>query len=290
MIMKILTLTRRTSINNIYRCLSTSSAIYQNSEIVKSTEKYETIKVPEKKPQREPLIKNFSIAKVDTELLGYPEAFIDNEALKQAKLRKDSYDDFLKTNIFNVDDAKNIDKLKAFGSFNTQSTLTTESLFAASEPESNKLCYSNFISNHKLVAELIKIYCNDQVKAKYIPLMSSGELFGSVCMMEKKPPQIENKLFNTTGTKNDDSWIIDGEKSFIFLNDLNSSLLLVSAAIDSIDRIGDFEEKIGLFLIDGNSKGVSITETHPTIGYEGSPFKRVTIKFDKVEVDLSELN
>lgn len=267
-----------------YRFITSSSALFQNADLVKSTERIKTMKLPEKKPQREPLIKNFAVAKVDTELLAFPEAFIDMEMMNQAKQRKDSYDDFLKTNVFsNPDDNTNIEKLKAFGCFSCEPSLTTELLFTTFEPESSKLSYANFISNHKLVANMVNTYCNEQVKVKYLNKMTSGELIGTVCLTERKPPQIENKAFNTIGLKNDDGWLIDGEKSFVLLNDLNSSLLLVTASIDSVDKCGDFEEKIALFLIDGNSKGVSIVETHETIGFEEKVFKRVTLKFSNVD-------
>lgn len=273
-----------------YRFITTSSAIFQNAEVVKSTEKIKTMKVPEKKPQREPLIKNFTVAKVDTELLGFPEAFIDMDSNNQAKLRKDSYEDFLKTNVFlNPNDNINIEKLKAFGSFNCQPSLTTERLFSTYEPEANKVSYANFISNHQLVADMINTYCNDQVKFKYLHKMSAGELLGAVCLTERTPPQVENKAFNTIGLKNDDGWIIDGEKSFVLLNDLKSSVLLVAASIDSTDKCGNFEEKIGLFIIDGDSKGVSVIETHSTIGYEEEPFKRVTLKFSNVDATFGRL-
>lgn len=289
MLTKLILSSRRTAVRNIYRCISSSSAQYQSSEVVKSAGKFEATKVPEKKPQRAPLLKNFSIAKVDAELLGYPEAFIDMEVLNQAKLQRDSYEDFLRTNVYNVDEAVNIEKLKEFGSFNCQQTLTTDRLYSTSEPESLKLSYSNFISNHKLVADMINTYCDEQTKQKYLMKMNSGELLGTVCMMEKEPPKIENKQFNTLGTKFDDFWLVDGEKSFVLLNDLESSVLLMAAAIDSTDILGDHADKIGLFLIDGNAKGVSIVETLPTIGYNEAPFKRVTIKFKNVEVPLSKL-
>jgi hypothetical protein len=119
--------------------------------------------------------------------------------------------------------------------------------------------------------------------------MSRGDVMGVVCMTEKVPPQTEGRPFNTVGVRYEDEFTINGEKAFVFVQDLNSSVFLVSASVESTNKCGNFEEKIGLFLIDGNTPGVSITETHETIGFDGSPFKRVTLKFDNVKIGMSRL-
>lgn len=289
MITKIITLSRKTAVNNIYRYIASSSSCYQGSEIVKSSKKFDTAKIPEKKPKREPLVKNFNIAQVDTELLAFPEALIDNEAVDQAKMRRDTYEDFLKNNVFNVNETSNIEKLKGFGSFDCYPTIATEQLVSSYEPESDVLSYGTFISNHKVVAEVISKYSNEQVKFDYLNKMSRGELLGTVCMMESKPPQKENYLFNTVGSKYDDTWTLNGEKSYVLLNNLESSLLLVSATVDATDLIGDIQERVGLFLVNGNAKGVSIVETNSTIGFEEAPFKRVTIKLNNVHVESGKM-
>lgn len=287
MLAKISILTRRSAINNIYRCISSSSNVFQGSEITKAKEKFDSIKLPEKKPPREPLIKNFTRAVVDRELLGFPEAFIDVESENNAKVRKNSYQDFLSSNVYaNLNEKTNILKMRDYGSFYCNNELMTERLFAATEPESQQLSYSHFINNHKLVGDLINKYADEQTKQNYLSKMSRGDLMGVVCMTEKQPPQTEGRPFNTVGNLYDEEyWIINGEKAFVFIHDLESSLFLVTASVESTTRCGDYEEKIGLFLIDGNSPGVSISQTHETIGFEESSFKHVTLKFDKVKVD-----
>jgi alkylation response protein AidB-like acyl-CoA dehydrogenase len=257
---------------------------------MESKSKFEAVNLPEKKPGRAPLVKNFMLAVVDNELIPYPEAFIEPQYSNQAKLNQDSYTDFLKTNVFvSPKDANNLEKLKEFGSFNCQQTLTTERLFSLEEPEAEKLSYGQFLSNHRTVGEIIHKHCDEQMKQKYLTKMSRGELMGVICLTEKSPPQIENRPFNTYANENDEeTFTINGEKSFVLLNELESSLMLVTATVESTDRLGDFEEKIGLFLVEGNTPGVSIAVQHETTGLEEGPFKRVSVKFDKVQVSRSK--
>lgn len=288
MLSKVSILTRKSAISNIYRCISSSSHVLQGSEITKAKEKFDAVKLPEKKPPRAPLIKNFTRAVVDRELLAFPEALIDVESQNNAKMRKDSYHDFLVTNVFvDPNDNKNILKMRDYGSFYCSPELTTERLYASAEPESQQLSYSHFISNHKLVADLIIKYCDEQTKQNYLSKMSRGDLMGVICMTEKIPPQTVGRPFNTVCIRYEDEFTISGEKAFVFLQDLESSVFLVAASIESTNKCGDFEEKIGLFLIDGNTPGVSIIETHETIGFAEGPFKRVTLKFDKVKLGIS---
>lgn len=287
MLAKILMFPRRIAFVNFHRCISSSSLRNQSKEVVTSEAKFDKIKLPEKKPARGPLMKNIALARVDPELLGYPEAFIEAEVANEAKLNRDSYSDFLKTNVFvNSNDNKNIEKLKAFGSFTCQTALTTERLFSFTEPEAQKLSYGHFINNHKLVGDVINQHCNEQMKQKYLVKMTQGELIGTVCLTEKTPCHIENKPLNAQAIKKEDNWVINGEKSFILLHNLDSTVLLVAASAESSDFLGDYEEKIGWFIIDGNTPGVSIAETHDTIGYEEEPFKTVTLKFENVNLNF----
>lgn len=288
---KVSILTRKAAIRNIHRCISSSAYLFQGSEVTKAKEKFDTVKLPEKKPPREPLLKNFALGKVDRELLGFPEAFIDVDSQNSAKLKRDSYEDFLATNIFsNSNDSKNILKMRDYGSFYCNPELATERFYAGTEPESQSLSYGFFISNHKLVADIISKHCDAQTKQDYLSKMSRGDLMGTVCMQEPTPPQTECRPFNTVATMTFDEvdWILNGEKSYVLIQDLESSLFLVTAAVESSDKSGNYEEKVGVFAIEGNSPGVTITETHETIGFEEAPFKKVTIKFDKVRAHQNQ--
>lgn len=273
-------------INKFLRCASTTSSNQQGQEVTQFKEKYDAVKVPEKKPPREPLVKNFFIAKVDSELMAYPEALYDNSVVEQVTLRRNTYGDFLDTNVFaNPNDGKNIHKLSSFGSFDCSPCLQTEYMYAQIEPESKVLSYNYITSSHKTVGDLISKHCSDEAKNNYLPRLTRGELIGSVCLNEPKPPTTENRPFNTTAKQTDnDSWVLNGEKSHVLMHDLGSSLFLVIATIDGTDKCGDFEEKSAIFLVDGSSHGVSVSENQSTIGFKESAFKRVSLKFNNVEI------
>jgi acyl-CoA dehydrogenase family protein 9 len=277
-------------IRSFYRCVSLTSTHRQATEVTQFKEKYDAIKIPEKKPAKEPLVKNFFVAKVDPELMAYPEAFFDSSVLNHATTRRVSYENYLKEEIFsNPGDGKNIHKLSNVGTFNCDAMLTTEQFYAHSEPESSNLTYNYFLTMHRIVGETILNKASDEAISKFLPRMSRGELIGTICLSERTPSTIENRPFNTCARETDnDTWILNGEKSHVLINDLGSTLFLVVASIESTDREGDFQEKPALFLVDGNTPGLSIDHTYTTVGLNDKIVKAVSLKFNNVEIPKGE--
>lgn len=260
---------------------------------MKPRERDDAIKTIEKKPQRLPLVKNFFIARVDTELMGYPEAIYENDDLDMAKQRKKEYEDFLETNIYNnPDDLNNIRKLKEFGAFRTRSSLVTESMLSFNEPESRYLSYSTFLSQHQQILKLIYDYGNEYHKLTYAPKLETGELTAVPCFFETSAFKTGKKIFNTAAKFKDskDKWILNGEKSFVLLSPayMDSTLFLVIATIETTDYKGDFSEGITTMLVDANSPGVTISRVDKTIGFAEKVFNQVTVTFKDVEVDKSK--
>ncbi|KAG5684437.1 hypothetical protein PVAND_013671 [Polypedilum vanderplanki] len=284
--LKIIKTNKNSLVKSLYRYISVTSIDRQGVEVTQFKEKYDAVKIPEKKLAKEPLVKNFFVAKVDHELMAYPEAFFDTNVLNHATARKEMYQNYLKNEIFsNPGDGKNIYKLCNYGSFNCDAMLTTDQFYTYSEAESNNLTYNYFLSTHRIVGETILNEKNESLMSKYLPKMSRGELIGTICLSEKVPPIKENRPFNTFARETDnDTWIINGEKSHVLINDLGSTLFLVVASIESTDRDGDFLEKPALFLIDGTAHGVSIENTHTTVGLNEKGFQAVSLKFNNVEI------
>lgn len=272
------------------RHISATSMKWQSGEVVKADQRDDAIRVVQKKPQREPLVKNFYFGIVDTDLMAYPEAIYENEHLDAAKQRKKMYDDFLETNIFsNPDDANNINKLKEFGCFKFQSSVVTEAMFSVTETESKYLSYGTFLNNHQQVLKLINEFGDPSQKLKYLPKLESGDSFGVSCLFEPKPPAKLEKMFGTEAIFDDakDEYILNGEKSFVLVSPAHkdSTTFVVVSSIESTDRLGNFEEGLLVLLVDGSLSGVSISSVDQTLGYKEKPFKQVTVSFKNVTVD-----
>lgn len=279
-----------------YACqhISTSSAAWQGKELTKMKDEDYSIRHVEKKPQRLPLVKNFFLAKVDTELLAFPEVLYENEHLGVVKQRKRVYDDFLATNIFaNPDDVNNIQKLKEFGCFRTSSALMTEAMFGFGESEASYLSYSTYLNNHQQVLRLIKEFGDSNQKLKYLPMLENGDFTGVPCFYEAHGSTNSKRAFMTDAKYKDanDNWIINGEKAFVLISPehKDTTMFLVVASAESVDHIGDFEETITAFLVDGSLPGVTIKTVEETIGFSEKALRQVTVSFKDVVVEKCEL-
>lgn len=275
--------------NQVYRRISTSSVRWQGGELVKSRERDDAIRAIEKKAQRLPLVKNFFVGRVDTELIAFPEAIYENEQQQLMNQRRKSYDDFLETNIFNnPDDVNNVNKLKEFGCFRNTSPLLTEALFSVNECEAKFLSYSSFLNNHQQVLRLINDFGDASQKLKYLPQLEAGDLIATSCFFEVKLSGVNNKAFNTEAKFRDGSgeWILNGKKSFVLVSPAHqsSSLFLVIASNESTDHVGDYKDGLIALLVDSNSPGVSITPEE-TIGCSEKTFNQVTVSFKNVTLD-----
>lgn len=277
-------------INTLPRHISTSCVRWQGGEIVKARDRNDAIRTIEKKPTRSPLVKNFFLGQVDTELLAYPEAIYENEHNDNAKLRRRSYDDFLKTNIFNdPDNVNNVRKLKEFGSFSNSASLVTEALFSVSEPESTYLSYGSLLSNHQQVLRIVNEFADASQKLKFLPKLESGDFIGVPCLFESRRPESVTGTFNTKTSYFDgkDEWTLNGEKHFVIVSPdhKDSTLFLVVSAIDSTDHIGDYKEAIAVLLVDGSLPGVSISGIDETLGMQEKAVRQVTVSFKDVKLD-----
>lgn len=276
--------------NYVYRHISTSFVRWQGGELTKAPNPEDAIRIVEKKPQRLPLVKNFFLAIVDTDLIAFPEVIYENEHQEVAKQRKKLYEDFLETNIFsNPDDENNINKLKEFGCFGKTSPLITEALFSFTEAEGKYLSYGSFLNNHQLVLKLLHEFGEPHQKLKYAAKLESGDSIAVPCFFESEMQSGTGKLFGTRAKFDDsrDKWILNGEKSFVLISPAHkdSTTFLVIASTDSTDHLGDFKEGLNTMLVDGSLPGVSIAGVDETIGFGEKPFSQVTVSFKDVVLD-----
>lgn len=284
----------KTRVNYTCQHISTSSATWQGKELMKMKEQEYAIRHVAKKPQRSPLVKNFFVAKVDTELLAFPEAIYENEHQAQVNERKKIYDDFLTTNIFaNPDDVNNIRKLKEFGCFRRSSALMTEALYGYGESEASYLSYGTFLNNHQQVLRLVEEFGNAEQKLKYQPMLENGDFTAVPCFFEARGNTNSKKAFLTDAKYKDatNQWFISGEKSFVLMSPehKNTTMFLVIASAESVNHVGDFEETLTAFLVDGSLPGVEITKIDETIGFGEKALKQVTVTFTDVAVEKCEL-
>lgn len=283
----------KSRINQVCRHVSKSSTTSQGGELTKVKEQDDAIRSVQKKNARPPLVKNFFVGQIDTDLIAFPEPIYESEHKQIIDRRREEYKSFLEANIFsNPDDANNIRKLQEYGSFRNYSALTTDAMYRNSEAQGKLLSYNTVLNNHQQIIKLIDTFGDGNQKLKFTSKLETGEFIGIPCLHESENDPEGKKIFNTNAKFKDatDEWIINGVKSCVLLtpDQLKSSLFLVVATADSVDHKGDYLDSIITLLVDGSTPGVKISGVDTTLGYDGKLFKQATISFENATVPNCE--
>lgn len=251
---------RKILTQHINRTFSASATTF--SSLTETKTNHGIVNVREKKPKLSPLVKNFFVGAVEKEFLAFPEALTEDE---------------IKT---------------VYGGSSLVDTKTTELVFV-NDNQIKSLNYSHFHTGHRQVIQLIEEFGSEAQKTKYLPTLLTNLLDGISPFFEpSNNGEEQNKSFNVRAKYNDsnDTWTIDGEKAYVLLKDVKTSLMLVVTSIETTDHIGDLTESIKVFLVNGDDPSVTVTGSDATFGFiEDEDFKQVRVSFDKTVVTAGEL-
>ena len=128
----------------------------------------------------------------------------------------------------------------------------------------------SFINSHSTVSKLIATYGSEAQKARYLPLLASGEKRGAICVTE---PSVGSDLkqVRTSATHVDDSIVLQGQKIFI-TNGLRAGIHMVLAR----DRGIGSDDSLSLYIVEADSTGFEVTRLAEKMGFK--------------HVDTAELN
>lgn len=192
---------------NPTRSLTTASAPIQNVEERKST--YMSPRILQKKPAREPFVKNLFLGEVDTTLLPYPE-ILENDELSELNNRLTPI-----ANYFQTSDSKLTqsvwDDLKALGLTDDYKSETAKCKLQEVITDSSVTAILN--SHQNLGFKALLLYGTEQQKAKYLNMQNIG-----FCLLEGVSGSMG--LFNTAAVLDEDQiWVsqemFENEKIFI---------------------------------------------------------------------------
>lgn len=109
---------------------------------------------------------------------------------------------------------------------------------------------------------------------------SPGSIVASEAIFESQPT--ENQFFGTTAEYNesDKVWTLNGEKSFV-INAQDANLFLVVAQVNTLNRSGNMEDGVAVFLVDSTLPGVKV-EAKKSFGIQGA--RQGTVQLRKVTV------
>lgn len=152
-----------------------------------------------KMPARLPLVKNFFIAKVDKELLAYPEVLDKEDLDKMVSDLRPVAKFFTKKaeSGKSVDLFKGLKELKALtGSvpeeFGGKSFFATETYFST-EAESNNAGDALAINSHRLVIEAVKEFGSSSQCQTFLPKLARGDAIATTALFEEGNDALTSK-------------------------------------------------------------------------------------------------
>src|SRR3984957_10118298 len=89
---------------------------------------------------------------------------------------------------------------------------------------------SGFMVHCEMVASYLLSFASEDTKRRYLPKMVSGEMIGAIAMTEPGAGS-DLKSLRTTARREDDSYIINGQKIYIS-NGYNADIIIVAAKTD----------------------------------------------------------
>jgi alkylation response protein AidB-like acyl-CoA dehydrogenase len=151
--------------------------------------------------------------------------------------------------------------------------------------EIGRTCGSTGLSvaaHNSLCCFPITEWSSDEVKEKYLPKLTGGEMLGSLALTEPGAGSDLRSGVATTAVRDGDSWIINGSKAWI-TNVSMSPVIVTLARTDTEAGSRGFS----LIAVDTDAEGVEVHPPEKKMGLRGSPTH--AISYDKVRVPLGNL-
>jgi acyl-CoA dehydrogenase len=133
-------------------------------------------------------------------------------------------------------------------------------------------------------APLIARYGSDALKERYLPGVAKGDV--KLCFALTEPTAGSNSFRTATQARLDgDSYVLNGQKTFISAVD-QSDYLLVVARTTPFDEVEDKRQGLSLLLVDRRAPGITLQPLEMGVMHPETQF---TVFFDDVRVPRGEL-
>src|SRR5438034_6708156 len=125
--------------------------------------------------------------------------------------------------------------------------------------------FATLIGNHTGISSTgIVEMGNDEQRERYLPRMARGELIGSFALSEPEAGS-DAAALRTNASHVDGGWLLNGEKIFV-TNALEASVFTVMAVTTGEDG----SREISAFLVDRDTKGLSVGPNEKKMGMRGA--------------------
>ena len=129
-------------------------------------------------------------------------------------------------------------------------------------------------------SECILRFGSDELKEKFLPQVAEGQMLSGAAFLEPNADPAFTNL-NTVAEKDGDTWVINGEKSFV----LNGSMAGIYCVLCKTQQNG--QQAASVFLVEPNQPGVIVVDSGEKLGLRMT--KTSGLKFENVSVPSNQL-
>jgi alkylation response protein AidB-like acyl-CoA dehydrogenase len=119
---------------------------------------------------------------------------------------------------------------------------------------------------------------SNELKKKYLPKVAEGKMLSGAAYSEPDTDAAFDRL-NTTAVKDNDEWIINGEKTYV----LNAGMAGFYCVLCQTDR----DQGTSLILVEGDRQGISVVDKGEKLGLRMTATS--DLKFENVKIPLEHL-
>ena len=127
-------------------------------------------------------------------------------------------------------------------------------------------------------SECLLRFGSDELKEKYLPKVAEGDMLSGAAYSEPDTDATFNSL-NTTAVKDNDEWIVNGEKSYVLNAGMAGFYCVLCHAND--------DQRTHLILVESQREGLSIVDKGEKLGLRMTATSN--LKFENVKVPLGHL-
>jgi len=129
-----------------------------------------------------------------------------------------------------------------------------------------------FLSIHNMVTWMVDTFGDDELRARFVPKLTTMEIIGSYCLTEPGSGSDAAGL-KTKAVRDGDSYILNGTKAFISGAGFSDIYLIMA-------RTG--EKSISAFLVESGTAGLSFGAQEKKMGWNAQPTAQVILEDCKI--------
>ena len=140
------------------------------------------------------------------------------------------------------------------------------------------ISHATFLSIHNMATWMVDRFADEQLRAKYVPKLTSVELIASYCLTEPNAGSDAASL-TTRATRDGDEYVMNGTKVFISGAGFSDVYLVMARTSDEGAR------GISAFIVENGTPGLSFGKNEEKMGWRAQP--TAMVMFDDCRIPLA---